>query len=307
MRVFAVSSSLFLLSCAPPLPAETPRAEPPTGDNQSEGEGDVAGFADLDGTFALAGGGRPAQVVLPDSYDGQTALPLLLLLHGYGVTGPEMEQYTRFQTFANDNGILYIAPTGTVAQGKTFWNAFGAGPNDSAYLRGLVAEASLGLNVDASRVFVLGHSNGGFMAHQLACDHSDVFSGVVAVAGPVQPARCEPSEPVAVLHVHGTADSVVQYDGGTFGMLQFIGADATTAFWAGANGCGPDAELVEAQDYVDATPGIETDVFRFGGCNGCGAVERWTMRAVEHAPFLNTAFFDDMLTFLRTHPRVGGS
>jgi polyhydroxybutyrate depolymerase len=301
MRITIIAPFLLLACSTAPTTGEG------EGEQSSEGEGEGSGFEDLDGTFALEGGGRAEEVVLPDSYDGQTALPLVLLLHGIGVTGPQMEAYTSFRAFANSNDLLYIAPTGTLLQGSPYWNAFSAGaPDDSTYLAGLVAEAKLGLNVDATQVFVVGHSNGSFMAHQLACEHGDVFSGIVAVAGPVQPNRCVPTEPVAVLHVHGTADATVAYQGGNISGIPYIGAEATTTFWADANDCGAEPAAAEAHDYIGATAGSETEVFRYEGCTGRGAVERWTMQGVGHAPFFNAAFFADMLTFVRANPRSGG-
>jgi polyhydroxybutyrate depolymerase len=297
MRI-AIIASFFLLACS----ATTGEGEGEQS-SEGEGEGEGAGFEDLDGTFALEGGGRAENVVLPDSYDGQTALPLVLLLHGIGVTGPQMEAYTNFRAFANSNDLLYIAPTGTLLQGSPYWNAFSAGsPDDSSYLAGLVAEAKLGLNVDSTQVFIVGHSNGGFMAHQLACDHADVFSGIMSLAGPVQPARCSPSEPVAVVHVHGTADQTVAYGGGSISGVQYIGAEDTATFWSDANACGALGQG-EPHDYVTATAGAETEVFRYAACAGRGAVERWTMTGVGHAPFLNATFFADLLTFLQANPR----
>ena len=77
--------------------------------------------------------------------------------------------------------------------------------------------------VDSRRVFVLGHSNGGYMSHRMACDHADLIAGIVSLAGAAYddpPAgelplpRCRPSEPVAVLEVHGMADGTVRYGSG---------------------------------------------------------------------------------------------
>ena len=74
-----------------------------------------------------------------------------------------------------------------------------------------------------SRIIIAGHSNGGYMSHRMACDHADLLAGVASLAGSTfegtitgsydvfgQPDyACEPTEPIHVLEIHGTADRVV--------------------------------------------------------------------------------------------------
>lgn len=37
-------------------------------------------------------------------------------------------------------------------------------------------------NVDRSRVYFVGHDNGGFMAYRLACDHSDKIAAIAVLS-----------------------------------------------------------------------------------------------------------------------------
>ena len=46
--------------------------------------------------------------------------------------------------------------------------------DDAGYILNLIDEARLRFNVAADRVYLFGHSNGGFMAHKMACEHADV-------------------------------------------------------------------------------------------------------------------------------------
>lgn len=74
--------------------------------------------------------------------------------------------------------------------------------------------------VDPDRIYVFGHSNGGFMAYWLACELSDEVTAIAVLAGSDYPtdADCQPSRPVSVLHLHGDDDELVFYEGGsTFG------------------------------------------------------------------------------------------
>jgi len=61
---------------------------------------------------------------VPTSYDGTEALPFVLLLHGYGINGQQMVQFTGFGAIAEENNLIFASPSGTVDQGSNnFWNA----------------------------------------------------------------------------------------------------------------------------------------------------------------------------------------
>ena len=97
-----------------------------------------------------------------------------------------------------------------------FWNATEACCNfwnnpvdDVAYFNASVDDASTRYNVDPHRSFVIsfviGHSNGAFMAHRLACEASDRLGGSASLAGAawIDSDRGQPTEPVAILQVPG--------------------------------------------------------------------------------------------------------
>ncbi len=95
------------------------------------------------------------------------------------------------------------------------------------------------LCVDGDRVFATGLSNGGFMAHHLACRLSDRIAAIAAVAGPNGTSPCTPSRPVPVLHIHGTADQIVPYNG----FAGFVSVPGTIDAWHERNGCSDDVEV----------------------------------------------------------------
>ena len=64
------------------------------------------------------------------------------------------------------------------------------------------------------RIGVVGYSNGGFMAHRLACDASDLVTKCqLAGTSWAQLERCAPTNPVSILQVHGTWDMITRYEG----------------------------------------------------------------------------------------------
>jgi polyhydroxybutyrate depolymerase len=255
------------------------------------------------------GGDRPATVYVPASYDGSKPYPLVVLLHGYSVSGLFQEIYMAFRPVAESRGFLYVYPDGTFdPDGKRFWNAgFGAaGVNDDAYLMGLVHEIAHNFSVDPKRIYFVGHSNGAFMSYVLACQHADEIAAIATLAGSMwtDAAKCT-TKPVSLLHMHGTADTTIPDAGGTILGKSFVSAKDSALDWVAIDGCAPSADTSAAPIDVDAkVPGNETTIARWMGCSAGSGVEQWTMTGSEHIPLpLASDFAARVADFLLAHPK----
>ena len=139
------------------------------------------------------GGDRPVTVHVPASYVAGVATPLVILLHGYGASGAVQDLYFGLTALADSRGFLYAHPDGLVdADGKRYWNATdsccdlgGTKVDDSTYVSSLIKQVQARYSVDPKRIFLVGHSNGGFMSYRMACDHADRIQ-----PSPASPARC---------------------------------------------------------------------------------------------------------------------
>lgn len=263
------------------------------------------------------GGARPVSVQVPTVLRGGEVYPLVMVLHGYGASGALQQAYLQLSDLPTNPGAFVVAPEGSVdGADNQFWNASGAccdfggtGVDDVAYLGGVLDEVIAGWPIDPARVFVVGHSNGGFMAYRLACDRADVVTAIAPLAGAnvsEDGAGCDPSEPVSVLHIHGTADPTIDYDGGrlTNGADRYPGADASTAPWAAANGCDATfSPLGDALDLTGAVAGAETQPEAAAACPLGGAVERWRMNGADHIPDFSLRFGPALVDWLWAHPR----
>jgi polyhydroxybutyrate depolymerase len=261
---------------------------------------------------------RPYALHVPTSYDPAKPTPLVILLHGYRASGAIQESYFRLTAVADAQTFLYATPDGTIdANGQRFWNAtdsccdvYASHVDDVAYIGAIIDDVQRHFHLDSKRVYIVGHSNGGFMAHRLACDLSTRIAAIVSLAGAqwLDISRCQPSEPVAVLQVHGDADTVVQYAGGHpegYVVLPVHpGAVQTVADWAALDGC--DATLVDTTTRLDLDStlfGAETVVARHDHCHPGGAAELWTIHGGSHIPWFTAEWAGDVYGFLAAHPK----
>lgn len=262
--------------------------------------------------------GRGSVVVhVPNSYDPNTPAPLLLVLHGYTSSGQAMKNWFQLGALSEQYGFVYAAPDGTMDSfGFRFWNAtnaccdfFNSNVDDSAYLLALINEIKAQLNVADKRVHLLGHSNGGFMSYQMACDHADVIASIASLAGATwaNPASCSPSSPVHVLQIHGTSDGTINYNGGNIGGVPYPGAQASVLNWVQYNGCSTVADTSAPNLNLDSgIGGAETTVVRYESqCNPGGSGELWTIVGGAHSPNLSSQFSPNVIAYLMSHPKPG--
>ncbi|MFW7382104.1 MAG: alpha/beta hydrolase family esterase [Oligoflexus sp.] len=168
----------------------------------------------------------------------------LLLLHGYGSGANETIFYLEADLLQAQAEYITLAPEGTInTEGRRFWNATPecCGPaepsvNDSAYLQSLIAQAKDQYSVDPAKIYVIGISNGGFMAYRLACDTKGLLRGIVSIAGTMfaDTSTCQNKDPISVLQIHGTRDKVIPF--ADIGQ-RYPGARASAEFWATNNEC----------------------------------------------------------------------
>lgn len=251
---------------------------------------------------------RPYRVFVPASGAAGAGIdaagvdaPLVLLLHGYTGSAETVIATTDVVAEAGRRGAVVVVPDGQVdSLGNRFWKAteaccdfWDSGDDDSEYLARVIGAVRDEYRTDPDRVLVIGHSNGGFMAYRMACDHADLVSGIASLAGAMHldPADCSPGEPVRVVQVHGTADVVVGYEGGrVLGGPPHPGALDSVRMWAGVNGCtGRDPVTRPGRLDVDATvAGPESVLATVDGCPAEGTVALITAEGGGHLPIDGT-------------------
>ncbi len=280
-------------------------------------------------TLALIGQAGVAQSVdlgrgdlpltIPASYAEGVPTPLIVLLHGYTSSGANQDSYMGFSDLADQYGFIMVAPDGTrepEGNQSRFWNAspaccdfFGTNVDDSAYILSIIDEIKDSYSIDANRVYLIGHFNGGFMSFRMAYEHSDTIAAIASLAGANHiEQRDAPPSAVHILQIHGTADSTIAYAGGEIQENRYPGAVSSVTRWAGYNGCETDGVARELRDLDASLPGHESGVLKFNyGCNSGGSSELWTIPSGSHVPLLSDTFAEQVVEWLYAHPKSAAS
>ncbi|MGC4089226.1 MAG: alpha/beta fold hydrolase [Polyangiaceae bacterium] len=238
-------------------------------------------------------------------------LPFVLVLHGLGGSGAEIAEALALTELARQKRFVFAAPSGGYdAEGRRFWNAgpsccdfHGSGVDDVKRLFGLVDWATQSLHADPARVFVVGYSNGGFMAHRLACAAPQRLRAIVSLAasGPSAEA-CAGTSPLALLEMHGDVDPIVPYAGGhLFGQASYPLVNSVQTGlkpWLQRAGCSERAAPSESLDLDPRINGAETEIQRREGCSR--PIELWTVHGAGHRLPLGPAALEAVWRFLST-------
>lgn len=242
----------------------------------------VAAQSTTTGSFLHGGLTREYRLYVPASYNPANPAPLVLNLHGYGSINWQQELYGDFRAIADTAGFVIVHPNGTTdVTGSLFWNVGFAPSNidDVGFLTALMDTISAHYNIDQQRIYSTGMSNGGFMSYLMACQ-SDRIAAIASVTGTMTDPtynECQPSRPVPVMEIHGTADDVVPYNG----QVNFKSIPQVLDYWVTYNNCDPDPEV---DNIPDTNPGDGATAEHYlytGGDNGA-TVEHYKINNGGH-------------------------
>jgi len=300
----AIAFVLALAVHAPPVPAQDGslreriqerRAQRQQARAGHEAAGPVTTPGDHRFTLWHDGLQRMYLVHVPANYQPGRATPVLFAFHGGGgnMDYQANDAYYGLIGKSEREGFIAVFPNGySRLPGGRFatWNAgacCGAARDrnvdDVGFVRELFARLQRQLNVDRSRVYATGMSNGGLMAYRLACELPEVFSAVAPVAGTDNTLSCNPARPVSVLHIHARNDTHVLFEGGAgpdavaaSKITDFSSVPATINKWTRLNGCS-----AAAPRRVLEKPGAWCDLH--APCRGGAQVQLCVTEAGGHS------------------------
>lgn len=166
---------------------------------------------------------------IPNSYDGTSAVPLVFNFHGFGGSASEYMNYADMRAIAESDTFILVYPQGSCLDGSSHWNASLPGgdnksdADDFGFVEAMINQISLDYNVDSERVYACGYSNGGMFAYGLANYKSNLIAAVGSVSGTILDFDGSTSHPMPIIHLHGTSDGVIPYNGsGDYNSVQSV-------------------------------------------------------------------------------------
>ncbi|MDG1822117.1 MAG: PHB depolymerase family esterase [Flavobacteriaceae bacterium] len=193
------------------------------------------------GTFLrrieVEGETREYLIHIPDSYDSTKSVPIVLNFHGFGGSVSEFINDADMRSLAESDTFILIYPQGSNLNGFSHWNACPIGgdnksdADDFGFVESMITEISSQYNVDMERIYAAGYSNGGMMAYGLANYKSDLIAAVASVSGAMLDCTGSTSHPMPVVHLHGTSDGVLPYNGSS----DWSSVQSTLDYWINFN------------------------------------------------------------------------
>ena len=198
---------------------------------------------------------RDCAIITPPDVAAGTKLPVIFLLHGFGDGPVDVRGSGDWANAVVQHQFMLVTPSGVANS----WNAGlccgiakGTEIDDVSYLGTLVAEISKRPDVDPDRIFMAGFSNGGMMTYRFLCVGGDRIKAAASVSG-TKVIDCKPKRPIPILHIHGTGDETVPYEGGGGPVAALMGVTfppvpATVDRVAADDGCtGTPTERVDGE------------------------------------------------------------
>ena len=140
-------------------------------------------------------------------------------------------------------------------------------------------------NVDPSRVYAMGYSNGGGFVYDLACRLNDKVTGVGAVARTMYAEsydECVVTHPTPVVTILGTNDFISSYDGITYdGTLYYHSAEATHDLWIDQNGLLPQAEVSTVPD-LNPSDNTSVELYQWRDEQNCRELAHYKVNGGDH-------------------------
>ena len=179
----------------------------------------------------------------PMGLDPNAPVPLVILPHGWLMTGKAMSEITQYEKLADREKVVLIFPDGY----DTAWNVgnpscgstiVGVLPlpdtDDQSFIDAVIKFAEDDQCIDTQHIFMTGFSMGGYFSNENGCVRTDLRAVAPHSGGSHDFASCKPGhKPVMILHFNG--DGLIP---------TMCGAEARDR-WVQKNGCQKDAPDVK--------------------------------------------------------------
>ena len=274
------------------------------------------------GAIVSSGEKREYLLYVPRSYDRTKPTPLVISMHAAMNWPAYQMKISQWNKAADENGFIVVYPAGTdpLHLGPKAWFMDGSrSPStmpDVRFISELIDTLEAHYNIDSTRIYANGMSNGGGMAFALSCTLSNRIAaiGAVSAAQSLSWSWCADSTPVPMIAFHGTADPFVPYNGAPTGWLNpnapFPNITTWVASWARRNHCAANpidsvvAADVTRREYTDCARNASVVLYTIKGGGhqwpGGKPIPEWIVGRLSN----NVDATSRMWAFFREHPLI---
>jgi polyhydroxybutyrate depolymerase len=231
------------------------------------------------GSLVSSGVKRKYLLYVPKSYDPTTPAALVISIHGFADWPAHQMQQSSWNEMAEQYGFIVVYPSGLGLPKRWRIGGIPNRPSDPrpevAFISDLIDKLVGQYNIDPSRIYANGFSNGGGMSFVLACQLAERIAAIGSVAGAyLYPwEECQPARPVPAIVFHGTADPIVPYQGGpsrSFNLPfpsipEWVEAQARRYGCTSAPQALPPQGQVKGFQYSDCATGAEVVFYSIAG------------------------------------------
>ena len=281
-------------------------------------------------------GQRRYKVFIPASYNGSTALPLVVMLHGCTQDPDDIARGTQLNELADQESVLVAYPEQPeTANPRKCWNWYDPAhqkrdQGEPAVIAAVTRQVMADYRVDAGRVYVAGISAGGAMAVTLAFSYPDLYAALGVHSGIALGAATTVVEALAAMQgrsgalpvlastakaamgTRARAIPAIVFQGGTDAVVNSKNAELLVSQLSAAQGREAGQEAAAAEEKGVTPAGYHYRRLTHG--TGDATVELWVIEELGHAwsgGSANGTFTDskgpsatnEMLRFFLAHPQ----
>ena len=236
-------------------------------------------------TIIHEGVNREYVLHVPDSYDDSFSVPVVLNFHGFSGDAYQYMNEADMRILSESENFILIYPQGLNLDGEPHWNACPNGGDnksdvdDFGFIETLIEEISSNYNIDLERIYAVGYSNGGMMAYGLANHKSELIAAVASVSGAMLDCTGPVSHPMPIIHLHGTDDLDLPYNGNN----NYNSVQNTLDYWINFNNTNKEPIV-----NFDNNGEIEIEHYVYDNGNNSVSVEHYKYIGGYHIWFMST-------------------
>lgn len=136
-------------------------------------------------TITVNGVTRKYLLYVPDNVGNNPAMVFSL----HGASGHSADRSPFKTTVADEKGCIVVYPQGLEQYFPVFggsvtgWNATGEANEDLDFFKRIIEEVASDYDIDRSRVYCCGFSNGGMMTYSNSSAAADIFAAFASISG----------------------------------------------------------------------------------------------------------------------------